>query len=191
MSMDNIGYSYDYPEASYERRREILKEHEDYQKGWLYFIANDPRVPADVQRKMRIWGLSKDEFQDNDNWPWQIYVREARRMVGSFVMTEHELLKKRPTPESVGMGSYTIDSHNVQRYITPEGYVQNEGDIGESHQRAVRDCIRSLVTQKVGMRELVSSRLRLELAHCVRVDPHGARLHDSRTICRHGGSPGD
>ena len=129
-STDNIGFSYDYPEASYERRREILKEHETYQKGWLYFIANDPRVPKDVQEQMRRWGLPKDEFTDNGGWPHQIYVREARRMIGTFVMTEHELLKQRPTPGSVGMGSYTIDSHNVQRYITPDGSVQNEGDIG-------------------------------------------------------------
>jgi hypothetical protein len=129
-SSDNIGMNYDYPEASYERRREILAEHETYQKGWLYFIANDPRVPKDVQEKMRQWGLPRDEFQDNGGWPHQIYVREARRMIGKFVMTENELTRKRPTPESVGMGSYTIDSHNVQRYITPEGYVQNEGDIG-------------------------------------------------------------
>jgi hypothetical protein len=129
-STDNIGMNYDYPEASYERRREILKEHETYQKGWLYFIANDPRVPQATREKMQQWGLPKDEFKDNGGWSHQIYVREARRMVGHYVMTENELLKKRPTPESVGMGSYTIDSHNVQRYITPEGYVQNEGDIG-------------------------------------------------------------
>jgi hypothetical protein len=129
-STDNIGMNYDYPEASYERRRQILREHETYQKGWLYFIANDPRVPREVQERMRQWGLPKDEFKDNGGWPHQIYVREARRMVGSFVMTENELLKRRPTPASVGMGSYTIDSHNVQRYITPEGFVQNEGDIG-------------------------------------------------------------
>ncbi len=129
-STDNIGMNYDYPEAGYERRREILRDHETYQKGWFYFIAHDPRVPADVQQEMRHWGLPKDEFKDNGGWPHQIYVREARRMIGRYVMTENELLQKRPTPESVGMGSYTIDSHNVQRYITPEGYVQNEGDIG-------------------------------------------------------------
>ncbi len=129
-SSDNIGFNYDYPEASYERRREILKEHQVYQQGWLYFIANDPRVPKDVQAEMRRWGLPKDEFTDNGGWPHQIYVREARRMLGSFVMTENELLKRRPTPHSIGMGSYSIDSHNVQRYITPDGGVQNEGDIG-------------------------------------------------------------
>jgi hypothetical protein len=87
-------------------------------------------VPDDVRTAMSQWGLAKDEFLDNGHWPHQIYVREARRMVGRFVMTEHELLKKRPTPEPVGMGSYGIDSHNIQRYVTPDGYVQNEGDIG-------------------------------------------------------------
>ena len=131
-STDNIGMSYDYPEASYERRRQILKEHESYQKGWLYFVAHDPRVPAEVRDEMRRWGLAKDEFTDNGGWPHQIYVRESRRMIGAYVMTEHELLKTRPTPDPVGMGSYTIDSHNVQRYVTPEGSVQNEGDIGVS-----------------------------------------------------------
>jgi hypothetical protein len=132
MSTDNIGYNHDYPDASYDRRRAIIKEHEAYQKGWLYFIANDPRVPADVQEKMCHWGLPKDEFTDNGNWSHQLYIREARRMIGKYVMTENELLKRRPTPEPVGMGSYGIDSHNIQRYITPEGYVQNEGDIGVS-----------------------------------------------------------
>jgi hypothetical protein len=133
-STDNIGYNYDYPEASYERRDEILKEHESYQRGLLYFLANDPRVPQDVQQAFAKWGLAADEFLDNDHWPHQIYVREARRMVGQYVMTENELLKKRPTPQSIGMGSYTMDSHNVQRYVKPDGFVQNEGDIGVSTQ---------------------------------------------------------
>jgi hypothetical protein len=129
-SFDNIGMNYDYPEATYERRREILAEHRRYQQGLLYFLANDERVPEDVRTRAARWGLPKDEFTDNGHWPHQIYVREARRMVGAFVMTENELTKRKPTPDPVGMGSYTIDSHNVQRYITPEGHVQNEGDIG-------------------------------------------------------------
>ncbi len=129
-STDNIGMNYDYPEASYERRKEILREHESYQKGLMYFIANDPRVPEEIQTKMQQWGLSKDEFVDNGHWPHQIYVREARRMIGREVMTEHETLNLRQVKEPVGMGSYTLDSHNVQRYVTPEGTVQNEGDIG-------------------------------------------------------------
>jgi hypothetical protein len=140
--------NYDYPEASYERRREIIAEHEQYQKGWLYFLANDPRVPEDVRTEMQTWGLPKDEFLDNGNWSHQLYIREARRMIGDFVMTENELTKKVPTPEPVGMGSYTIDSHNVQRYITPEGYVQNEGDIGVSTGGPYEIAYGSLVPKK-------------------------------------------
>jgi hypothetical protein len=146
-STDNIGMNYDYPDASYVRRREIIREHERYQKGWLFFIANDPRVPEEVRTAFRAWGLAKDEFTDNGHWPHQIYVREARRMRGAFVMTEHELLKTRPTPDPVGMGSYGIDSHNVQRYITPEGFVQNEGDIGVSTKGPYQIAYGALVPQ--------------------------------------------
>ena len=131
-SSDNIGMNYDYPEASYARRREILDEHRRYQQGLHYFLANDPRVPEDVRTAYAQWGLAKDEFTDNSHWPHQIYVREARRMVGAYVMTEHDVLKKREVPEPVGMGSYAMDSHNVQRYVKPDGFVQNEGDIGVS-----------------------------------------------------------
>jgi hypothetical protein len=129
-SLDFIGMNYNYPEASYEERNEIIKEHEQYQKGLLYFMANDPRIPKDLQERLSTWGLSKDEFKDNANWPHQLYIREARRMVGSFVMTENEVLGKRDVPKPIGMGSYSLDSHNVQRYIDEKGFVQNEGDIG-------------------------------------------------------------
>ena len=128
-STDNIGMNYDYPEATYERRREIIAEHEQYQKGLMYFLQNDPRVPGDVQQIMRRWGLAKDEFTDNGNWPHQIYVREARRMVSGYVHTEHDCRRKRPCPDPVGMGSYNMDSHNVQRYVDENGHVRNEGDI--------------------------------------------------------------
>lgn len=129
-SSDNIGMNHDYPEAGYERRREIIKEHKDYQKGLLWFVANDPRVPENIRAEMAKWGLAKDEFKDNANWPHQLYIREARRMIGEYVITENDLTGKRKNPTSVGMGSYGMDSHNVQRYVTSDGYVQNEGDIG-------------------------------------------------------------
>ncbi len=129
-STDNIGYNYEYPDGSYEKRQEIVQEHVVYQQGYMYFLANDPRVPEDVREKFQEWGLAKNEFTDNGNWPHQIYVREARRMIGPWVVTEHDCLNTRVTPDSVGMGSYTMDSHNVQRYIKPDGFVQNEGDIG-------------------------------------------------------------
>ncbi|MEO9892213.1 FAD-dependent oxidoreductase [Aurantibacter sp.] len=148
LSSDNIGMNYDYPEATYERRKEIIKEHEDYQKGFYWFVANDPRVPKDIQTEMQRWGLAKDEFTDNGNWPHQIYVREARRMIGHHVMTENELLKKRPTPNPVGMGSYTMDSHNVQRYIKEDGFVQNEGDIGVNTNGPYEISYGSLVPKK-------------------------------------------
>ena len=128
-STDNIGMNYDYPDASYERRREIVREHEVYQKGLMYFLANDPRVPEKIRREMNRWGLAKDEFLDNGHWPHQIYVREARRMVSDFVMTELHLRGAKPTPDSVGMGSYNMDSHNVQRYVDENGHARNEGDL--------------------------------------------------------------
>ncbi len=154
-STDNIGMNYDYPEASYERRKEIIAEHEDYQKGLMYFIANDPSIPEDVQKAMNEWGLAKDEFVDNGHWPHQIYVREARRMIGEFVMTEHEVLGKKPVPQPVGMGSYTMDSHNVQRYIKPDGFVQNEGDIGVKVPQPYQIDYRSLIPKKAQCENLL------------------------------------
>ena len=128
-STDNIGMNYAYPEASYAEREEIIQEHEAYQKGLMWFLANDERVPADVREDMSRWGLAADEFVDNGHWPHQIYVREARRMVSDFVMTERHLRGLEPTPRVVGMGSYNMDSHNVQRYVDSDGHVRNEGDI--------------------------------------------------------------
>jgi len=129
LSTDNIGMNYDYPEASYQRRREIIREHEVYQKGLMYFLANDPRVPEAIRTEMSRWGLAQDEFPDNGHWPHQIYVREARRMVGQFVMTELHLTGVQPTPDPIGMGSYNMDSHNVQRYVDADGHARNEGDV--------------------------------------------------------------
>jgi hypothetical protein len=147
-STDFIGMNYDYPEASYERRKEIIREHENYQKGLLYFVSTDERVPEKVRREMSRWGLAADEFTDNGNWPHQLYIREARRMIGSHVTTENELLGKVEVPDPVGMGSYTMDSHNVQRYVTAEGYVQNEGDIGVHPRKPYKIPYRSIIPKK-------------------------------------------
>jgi hypothetical protein len=128
-STDNIGMNYDYPEASYERRNKIIEEHENYQRGLFYFYQSDPRVPDSVRIEMSRWGLAKDEFTDNNNWPHQLYIREARRMIGAFVMTENEVKKIKPVPRPIGMGSYRLDSHHALRYITPEGFIENEGNV--------------------------------------------------------------
>jgi hypothetical protein len=128
-STDNIGMNYDYPEASYERRTEILREHRDYQQGLMWTLANHPRVPAAVREEMSQWGLAKDEFTDNGNWPTELYVREARRMVSDYVMTEHDTRLTLQPEDSIGMGSYNLDSHNCQRYVDDDGHAANEGDV--------------------------------------------------------------
>ena len=129
-STDFIGKNYDYPTASYARRAELNQAHKDYQMGLMYFLQNDPRVPIDVQSRMKEWGLAKDEFNANGGWPYQLYIREARRMKGEFIMKEADALGKTQVPQPVGMGSYSLDAHNAQRFVQANGFVQNEGDIG-------------------------------------------------------------
>jgi hypothetical protein len=154
-STDFIGQNYDYPEASYARRKEIIKAHELYQKGLVYFLANDPRVPADVRTEMNRWGLPKDEFKDNGGWPHQIYVREARRMIGKDVMNENHTLGKLEVSESVGMGSYSLDAHNAQRYVKEDGFVQNEGDIGVHPKTPYRISYGSIIPKKAECENLL------------------------------------
>jgi FAD-dependent oxidoreductase family protein len=128
-STDYIGKSWDYPEASYARRAEIWRDHEQYTREYLYFMVTDPRVPKPAQDEFRRWGLAKDEFTDNGNWPTQLYVREARRMVGDFVMAQRDIQSDLIKPDVIGMGSYNSDSHNVQRYLQDDGTAQNEGNM--------------------------------------------------------------
>ncbi|MFM8619711.1 MAG: FAD-dependent oxidoreductase [Opitutaceae bacterium] len=128
-STDFIGRNYDYPDGSYATRARIWREHEDYQKGFYYFLASDPRVPAALRAEINEYGLARDEFTGNGNWPDQLYVREARRMVGDFVATQRDLQTDRVKPDAIGMGSYNSDSHNVQRFVNEKGFVENEGDV--------------------------------------------------------------
>lgn len=127
-STDNLGMNYDYPDGDYATREKIFKEHVQYQLGWMWFLANDPRVPKNIQGTAQTWGLAKDEFTDSAGWPHQMYVREARRMISDYVMTEHNCRGRDKAPAAVGLAAYTMDSHNTQRWIK-DGYCSNEGDV--------------------------------------------------------------
>ena len=129
VSTDYIGVNYDYPEGDYATRERIIRQHEIYTRGYLWTLQNNPRVPEAIREYYRQWGLPKDEFPENGHWPTQLYIREARRMVSDVVMTEHFVTGREVARDSVGMGAYGMDSHNVQRYITAEGYVRNEGNV--------------------------------------------------------------
>lgn len=132
-STDYIGGNYNYPDATYAEREEIWNEHYKYVMGLFYFLCNDPSVPGAVRNTVSAWGLPKDEYQDSGNFTFQLYVREGRRMIGEYVMTQKDIQKgggaNLTKADSIGMGSYNSDSHHVQRYITADGYIRNEGNM--------------------------------------------------------------
>ena len=127
-STDMIGYSWDYPEATYEQRDSIAKLHEDYTKGLLYILWTDERVPKNIRDEFNLWGYPLDEYEDNENFTPQLYIREARRMIGRMVMTEDYCLKNKEANDPIAWGAYTMDSHNCGRYVV-NGQVKNEGDV--------------------------------------------------------------
>lgn len=127
-STDMIGMNHDYPDADYKRRAEIIRAHETYTKGLLYFFGHDPRVPAELREAMLKWGYPKDEYVETGNWSPQLYVREARRMIGSYVMKQANCEGKEVVKDGVGMAAYTMDSHNIQRIVV-NGMAKNEGNV--------------------------------------------------------------
>ncbi|MBM3784596.1 MAG: FAD-dependent oxidoreductase [Acidobacteria bacterium] len=129
VSTDYMGANWDYPEGDYGTRERIIRRHEVYQKGYMWTLQNHPRIPEALRNYYRQWGLPKDEFTGNGGWPTQLYIREARRLVGDVVMTESHIIGKLYAKNSVGMGAYGMDSHNVQRYVTKDGWVRNEGNV--------------------------------------------------------------
>lgn len=128
ISTDFIGGSWGWPTGTPAQRKAIYQAHVDYTAGFFWFLANDPAVPASLRTQMSSWGLSADEFGDNGNWPYQLYVREGRRMVSDFVFTQRDREFNLTKQDSIGLFSYNIDTHNAQRF--PQGtYVRNEGDV--------------------------------------------------------------
>ncbi len=131
-STDFIGQNYDYPEASYAEREKIVEAHRNYQQGVMWTLAYHPRMPEPIRNEVSRWGTCKDEFEREDGWQQQLYVREARRMLSSYVMTQKNCERIENVDDPVGMAAYGMDSHHVKRYVTAEGFVKNEGNV-EAH----------------------------------------------------------
>ena len=129
VSSDMLGANYEYPEASDARRAAIIAGHRSYQMGLYWTLAHHARVPSAIRKHFSSWGLARDEFTENGGWPYEIYVREARRMRSAYVMTEHNCRGSQQAPDSIGLAAYGMDSHNVQRYVDAQGHLRNEGDV--------------------------------------------------------------
>jgi len=125
---DHVGANVDYADADFATRERIRRDHTAYVQGFFWFLAHDPRVPADLRAQASPWGLARDEFADNGHWPYALYVREARRMLGGYVMREQDCTQNVAKPDSIGMGAFILDSHAVQRLVDPEGNVIDEGN---------------------------------------------------------------
>lgn len=182
---DHAGANWDYPEASYERRHEIEKEHQLYIRGFLWTLAHSPRVPDEIRKKASTYGLPKDEFTDNGSWPWMIYIREARRMIGDYVMTQHDCEGKRSAPDPVALGSFGMDSHCVQHFVTESGHAQNDGVIWRVPPKPYSISYRSIIPKK-GECENVFSPICLSTSHVahgsIRMEPVFMALSQSAAI---------
>ena len=134
-STDFIGQNYNYPEASYDEREKIIVSHRQYQKGLMWTLAYHPRMPQHIREEVSRWGTCKDEFERQDGWQQQLYIREARRMIGEYVMTQYNCEGLEVAENVIGMGAYGMDSHHIQRYVNANGFVKNEGNV-EAHVKA-------------------------------------------------------
>jgi len=182
---DFVGANYEYPEASYERRREIEQAHETYIRGFLWTMANSPRVPEKLRQRAASFGLPRDEFADNGGWPWMIYIREARRMVGDYVMTQLDCAGARKAEDPVALGSFGMDSHAVQHIVTADGAVQNEGVIWRVPPRPYGISYRAIVPRR-GECENLFSPVCLSASHVahgsIRMEPVFMALSQSAAI---------
>jgi hypothetical protein len=154
-STDYIGRNYDYPEASYAEREKIIEDHRNYQMGLMWSLANHPRIPEEVREEASKWGTSKDEFERADGWQQQLYIREARRMISDYVMTQKNCEALIVAEDAIGMAAYGMDSHNVQRYVDANGYVQNEGNVEAHGFKPYPISYRSLVPKKEECNNLI------------------------------------
>ncbi len=147
-STDFIGQNYNYPEASYEERELIRAQHRQYQKGLMWTLAYHPRMSKHIREEVSRWGMSKDEFEREDGWQQQLYIREARRMIGEYVMTQYNCEGLEVADDAVGMGAYGMDSHHTQRYVNEDGYAKNEGNVEARVNGPYPISYRSLIPKK-------------------------------------------
>ena len=147
-STDFIGQNYDYPEANYEEREEIVKRHRAYQKGLMWTLAYHPRMSKHIRDEVSRWGTSKDEFEREDGWQQQLYIREARRMIGEYLMTQYNCEGLEIVEDVIGMGAYGMDSHHIQRYVNADGYVKNEGNVEARVKEPYPISYRSIIPKK-------------------------------------------
>ena len=154
-STDFIGQNYLYPEASYEERDKIAERHKKYQQGLMWTLAYHPRIPAQVRAIVSQWGTCKDEYDHEDGWPSQLYIREARRMISEYVMTQRNCEKLELAEDAIGMAAYGMDSHHVQRYVDLNGYVKNEGNVEAHLVSPFPISYRSIVPKKSELRNLL------------------------------------
>jgi len=147
ISTDFIGGSSRWPEAGYAERERIFQEHVTYQQGMMWFLANDPAVPAHLSAFVRTFGLPRDQFEETGGWTHELYVREGRRMVSDYVMTEHDCTSRRVAEDSVGLASYTMDSHHTSRVVV-NGVVMAEGNVEERVPQPYPVSYRSIVPRE-------------------------------------------
>jgi hypothetical protein len=182
---DYVGANWEYPEASYEKRREIEKAHRLYIHGFLWTLANSKRVPKHIRKRAADFGLPRDEFKGNGGWPYMIYIREARRMVSDYVMTQHNCMGKKKAVDSVGLASFGMDSHAVQHIVNEEGHVRNEGVIWLTPPKPYPVSYRSIIPRK-GECENIFAPICLSASHVahgsIRMEPVFMVLSESAAL---------
>lgn len=147
-STDYPGGNMGYLEGDAITRERIWKDHVNYVQGFLWFLGNDERVPQKLRDETNSWGLCRDEFTDNGHWPYALYVREGRRMVGDFVLTQKDLQRQIFKPDTVAMGSFVIDCHIVQRIEAEDGTVVDEGSFQDAPAKPYQIPYRSIVPKR-------------------------------------------
>jgi ribulose 1,5-bisphosphate synthetase/thiazole synthase len=147
-STDFIGQNYEYPEADYKTRELIAERHRNYQKGLMWSLAYHPRIPEKIRNEVSRWGTCLDEFEEGNGWQNQLYVREARRMISDYIMTQDNCEGIITAEDCIGLAAYGMDSHNVQRYVTADGYVKNEGNVEARVRSPYPISYRSIVPKK-------------------------------------------